>query len=104
MLELLYATGLRVTELCGLEFPRWSGELGVLRVTGQRQQARMVPFGESGAERRWTGICGTGVRKLLKGRASPYRVCDGAGRGHDAPGILDFAQGLRPEGGNLPPA
>ena len=50
MLELLYATGLRVSELCGLELSAVQRETGVLRVTGKGNKQRMVPFGEAAGE------------------------------------------------------
>jgi integrase/recombinase XerC len=55
ILELLYATGLRVGELVGMDWR--SVDLGgrVLRVTGKGGKERMVPFGRPAAEalRRW---------------------------------------------------
>src|SRR5271165_2339795 len=50
MLELLYATGLRVTELCRLELSNVEKDSGVLRVTGKGNKQRLVPFGESAGE------------------------------------------------------
>lgn len=46
MLELLYATGLRVTELVSLKFDQVNVRQGVLRVMGKGSAERMVPFGE----------------------------------------------------------
>lgn len=46
MLELLYATGLRVTELVSLKFEQVSVRQGVLRVMGKGNAERLVPFGE----------------------------------------------------------
>ncbi len=45
MLELLYATGLRVTELCSLRMTDLEAEFGVLRVTGKGNKQRLVPVG-----------------------------------------------------------
>lgn len=45
MLELLYATGLRVSELCGVQMSDVNLELGLLRVTGKGNKQRMVPVG-----------------------------------------------------------
>jgi integrase/recombinase XerD len=47
MLELLYATGLRVSELCNLPLASVEREMGLLRVTGKGNKQRIVPFGES---------------------------------------------------------
>ena len=49
MLELLYATGLRVSELVNLEITDISLAQGVLRVTGKGDKERMVPMGEEAA-------------------------------------------------------
>jgi integrase/recombinase XerD len=46
MLELLYACGLRVSELVGLSVPEVSLQDGVIRVTGKGSKTRLVPMGE----------------------------------------------------------
>ncbi|QFY43983.1 site-specific tyrosine recombinase XerD [Candidatus Methylospira mobilis] len=46
MLELLYATGLRVTELVTLRIDQVSLRQGVVRVTGKGSKDRLVPLGE----------------------------------------------------------
>jgi len=71
MLELLYATGLRVTELCRLELSAVERELGVLRVIGKGNKQRVVPFGESAGET-LDRYLGDGRPRLLKGRASRF--------------------------------
>ena len=51
MLELMYATGLRVSELVGLPSAAVNLRQGVLRVTGKGGRERMVPLGEEA--QRW---------------------------------------------------
>lgn len=46
MLELIYASGLRVSELVGLKTYQLSLNEGVLRVMGKGSKERLVPFGE----------------------------------------------------------
>ena len=46
ILELMYASGLRVTELVGLRMLDVSLNDGVARVTGKGSKTRLVPFGE----------------------------------------------------------
>jgi len=60
MLELLYASGLRVTELVSLTLPQVNARQGVLRVYGKGSKERLVPFGEEAAD--WL------QRYLLHGR------------------------------------
>lgn len=46
MLELLYATGLRVSELVGIRLGELSLQNGVIRITGKGNKERLVPMGE----------------------------------------------------------
>ncbi|MFB3779416.1 MAG: site-specific tyrosine recombinase XerD [Bryobacteraceae bacterium] len=71
MIELLYAAGLRVSELCQLELSDLNLELGVLRVTGKGGKQRLVPVGKSAmaAVRDYLEGARPG---LLRGRGSRY--------------------------------
>ncbi len=46
MVELLYATGLRVSELVNLEVADLNLEVGFLQATGKREKQRIVPIGQ----------------------------------------------------------
>ena len=50
MLETLYATGLRVTELVTLKVAQVSLEMGVVRVMGKGSKERLVPMGEAASD------------------------------------------------------
>ncbi len=50
MLQLLYAAGLRVSELVGTQLAQLNSQLGVLRVTGKGDKQRMVPVGKVALE------------------------------------------------------
>jgi integrase/recombinase XerD len=69
MLELLYATGLRVSELVRLKGGEVSLDMGVVRVFGKGSKERMVPLGEEAAA--WLTRYQREARPaLLKGRGA----------------------------------
>lgn len=45
IIELLYSSGLRVSELCGLDWPRVDTGAGLVRVRGKGAKERLVPVG-----------------------------------------------------------
>ena len=59
ILEMLYATGIRVGELCGLDVDDVDHERRVIRVLGKGRKERAVPFGLP-AERALTSWLGGG--------------------------------------------
>lgn len=71
MLELAYASGLRVSELIGLKITSLNHEAGFLRVLGKGSKERVVPFGSAAAQALKTYL-ETARPKLLKGLASEY--------------------------------
>lgn len=71
MLELLYATGLRVSELCSLEMGDLNVDLGVVRVTGKGNKQRLVPVGRVALEVIGQYI-GDGRPAILKGKTSTF--------------------------------
>ncbi len=69
MLETLYATGLRVSELVGLKTFEIDLNAGVVRVMGKGSKERLVPLGEEAID--WVQKYLTSARAhLLKRRAS----------------------------------
>ncbi len=71
MLELLYASGLRVSELVGLGLSQLGMEQGVVQVTGKGNKERIVPIGEEALE--WLQRYLGGARQeLLSGNDSHY--------------------------------
>jgi integrase/recombinase XerD len=71
MIELLYATGLRVSELCQLELSDINRELGVVRVMGKGRKERISPVGRP-AIVAIQAYLDSGRGALLHGRASRY--------------------------------
>ncbi|OBT07305.1 site-specific tyrosine recombinase XerD [Vibrio sp. UCD-FRSSP16_10] len=68
MLELLYATGLRVSELVGLTMENMSLRQGVVRVVGKGGKERLVPMGENAID--WIERFLTHGRSILMGEHS----------------------------------
>jgi len=67
MLELLYATGLRVSELVSLQLNQLSLTQGVVRVIGKGNKERLVPLGEEALD--WLDdFIQTARIELLKGK------------------------------------
>ena len=65
MLELMYASGLRVSELVGLKVHEVSLNEGVVRVIGKGDKQRLVPMGEEAAA--WVERYLRGARVVLLG-------------------------------------
>jgi integrase/recombinase XerD len=70
MIELLYATGLRVTELVGVRLADLRLDEHYLTCIGKGSKERLVPIGDQATDwiRKYSA---TARRELLKGRASP---------------------------------
>jgi integrase/recombinase XerC len=106
-LELLYGSGLRVSELTGLDVGDVDLAQRLVRVLGKRRKERIVPFGASAAEaiRRWLDegrpILAAGARRRGAPTASP------AGRGGTPRGVAAArapgALFLNHRGGRLSP-
>jgi integrase/recombinase XerD len=69
MLETLYATGLRVSELVALKLHAANLQAGVARVLGKGSKERLVPLGEEAVH--WIERYLSEARPKLKGRREP---------------------------------
>lgn len=65
MLEVLYACGLRVSELVQLNLEQVNLRMGCLRIHGKGNKERLVPLGEQAVE--WLDRYITGVRPVMIG-------------------------------------
>jgi integrase/recombinase XerD len=71
MLEVLYATGLRVSELVNLKHSQVSLNQGVIRILGKGNRERLIPLGEEAM--RWLGEFARAPRgEILLERQSDY--------------------------------
>ena len=70
MLELLYATGMRVSELVNLRCEDLDVNLGILRCVGKGSKERLIPVGKSALKAVETYVR-AGRPELLKNHASP---------------------------------
>lgn len=78
MLHLLYATGLRVSELVAVKAGDVNLTVGYLRTMGKGAKERIIPVGEAARERITTYL--TIMRpRLLKGRKSPFLFVNRSG-------------------------
>ncbi len=72
MLETLYATGLRVSELIDLRLTQVSLDMGVVRVLGKGSKERLVPLGDEAVE--WLQRYLKDARPVLAGEAKSESV------------------------------
>lgn len=79
MLELLYATGVRVSELIQVRVSDLDSAEGTLRVIGKGNKQRVTPVGRE-ALRSVEAYLGGPRDRLLKGRVSPYLFVTARGK------------------------
>jgi integrase/recombinase XerD len=79
MLEVLYATGLRVSELVRLEMRHINFQGNYLTVKGKGSKVRAVPYGTLARER-LSDFIGRARNLLLKGKSSPYVFTNRSGK------------------------
>ena len=70
MLEVLYATGLRVSELINLKQSEINLNQGVLRIVGKGDRERLIPLGEEAQN--WIREFIAGPRSYLPGTKMTY--------------------------------
>ena len=71
MLEMLYATGLRVSELVNLKHSQVNTNQGVIRIVGKGNRERLIPLGDEAV--RWLGEFVQGPRtEILLERQTDY--------------------------------
>jgi integrase/recombinase XerD len=78
MLEVLYASGLRVSEIISLTLNQLELAAGLIRVVGKGSKERLIPF-SSLARRRLEEYLLFGRKPLLRGKTSPYLFVNNRG-------------------------
>jgi integrase/recombinase XerD len=91
MFELLYATGLRVSELVGVRLFEISLNDNVVRVMGKGSKERLVPLGQIAAEWLQRYIAG-GARRTARATCLGRGFRHHARRRHDAADVLDLVK------------
>ncbi|MFQ5456147.1 MAG: site-specific tyrosine recombinase XerD [Nitrospirota bacterium] len=80
MIEILYATGLRVSELVSLKIESINIEVGYIITIGKGSKERIIPIGEV-ALSKIKGYLSSSRNLLLKGKTSPYLFINRSGKG-----------------------
>ena len=80
MLEILYATGLRASELVGLTLDRVDNQIGCVKVHGKGGKERLVPLGEMAAIQ-LNDYLANGRPHLLKSQHDTHLFVNRSGRG-----------------------
>lgn len=79
ILELMYACGMRVSEIANLTLGAISFETGMIRITGKGEKERLVPFGKP-ARRNLVAYLDTARPKLLRNTKEPALFLSRTGR------------------------
>jgi integrase/recombinase XerD len=88
MLEVLYATGLRVSELVNLRHAQVDLNQEMVRVIGKGNRERLVPLGAEAVD--WLRRFEQGATRHPRGAADRPSLPDTARHRHDASGVLDL--------------
>ena len=95
MLEMLYASGLRVSELVTLKAAQVSHDMGVVRVMGKGSKERLVPLGEEALAWLARYHARSAARAARRQACSDDLFVTARGGRDDAPGVLVSHQALR---------
>jgi integrase/recombinase XerC len=107
IVELLYATGIRVSELCGLDLDDVDMDRRLLRVLGKGDKQRTAPFGEPALDalRRWLAegrpelvSASSGTALLLGVRGGRLDARQARTVVHQTVGAVDGAPDMGPHG------
>lgn len=98
LLEVMYATGLRVSELINLKMSDLHIELGLIQTVGKGDKERIIPIGEVATD--WlTRYFSTGREQLIKGKESPYVFVNDRGEQLSRQGVWKIIKKLVVEAG-----
>jgi integrase/recombinase XerD len=92
MLEALYATGLRVSELVALPMSALHLAEGWIKVRGKGGKERLIPLGEQAVARLQVYLTGARERLMRGGRTAPVFV-NGRGKGMTRQGFWKLLRG-----------
>jgi integrase/recombinase XerD len=97
-LELLYAAGLRISELLGITMPDIDRTQQMVRIIGKGNKQRIVPFGKKAA-RALEEYISSARPAIAKKRASSYFVLNARGRKMSRMGFLKILRKYRMRAG-----
>jgi integrase/recombinase XerD len=92
MLEMMYATGLRISEMIDLKISNIYMEDSFIRVMGKGRKERVIPFGEE-AKKHLHVYRETGRITLLRGKESEYVFLNRFGRRFSRVGVWKIIKG-----------
>ncbi len=97
MLELLYATGLRVSEMIGLKLEDLHLSMGFVQCMGKGSKERIVPLGDT-AKKSFRGVYANGKKRAFEEKqARECSICKSARRPLSRQGFWKILKGLAME-------